>query len=313
MRSDKKNDDRRACSVLETGVFCAGASLHERMRKLKDNVVLRMKGYHRAKASDEAAFERIAKLLPEIRHYEKSTQMDLLRRRALLSGFRDLEDYHEGLLTDAKELAELRENLTLMGSHFFRGTVWPELEKICRERLSGKDKVRVWCAGCSNGKEVYSILMTLLELMPSERIELLATDYNCEALKRCREGSYPLRTLKEIPGRHRGYVSVYRASAAEDYAYRYQFRFRDSIRRMISTERLDLLKDAYPGGFDFILCRNVIKFFDPAVRVKIQQRLAESLGKDAFLVLSEEEAETIAHPEEMGLERHNDTCIYLKK
>ena len=117
------------------------------------------------------------------------------------------------------------------------------------------------------------MLMLLLDLFPAEKIRLLASDYNREMLLRCREGRYPLSTIDEIPGKYRHYTEKYIPAGFEkaDFAYRYQFRFREALRNIIETRQHNLLSDEYPGGFDLILCRNVIKFFEESARREVQK------------------------------------------
>ena len=288
---------------LFTILFGLLVRARNRAARIGRRVKLALRGYDRPRPEDRAGLETLRSRLPELGRYEEKGALRQLRARALLKGYRDLEAYAAD--ADEAELKELKENLTFTGTHFFRGGVWPALADACREAFSGRDRVRIWCAGCASGKEVYSILMTLREILPPEAAEVLATDHNEEMLARCRRGCYPLRTLDEIPARYRHFVETRRAGPGEEteLAYRWQIRFREELRRQIATERMDLLKDPCPGVFDLILCRNVIKFFTPEARLAVQRALAGALEPGGLLVLSEQREEEIPDPAALGLAR----------
>ena len=312
----KRTDDRQYGAVF-LAINGISVRLKNGAGRIRGALRLARGGWFRRGADEKAAFERIRTQFPELASYDRKGLIRQLRARAIRKGFPSLADYCAYLPGSEEEWADLRENLTFAGTHFFRGSVWPALETACRTNFLRTDgeSVRIWCAGCSSGKEVYSVLMLLLEILPGEKLEMLATDYNDSLLLRCREGVYPLRTMDEIPGKYRRYVTAYRAEDADrqDFAYRYQLRFCDGLRQMIHTQRQNLLTDEYPAGFDLILCRNVIKFFNTDARREVQRKLAESLNPGGLLVLSEQKEERIPEPESLGLESRGKSGIYQKR
>jgi chemotaxis protein methyltransferase CheR len=61
---------------------------------------------------------------------------------------------------------------------------------------------------------------------------------------------------------------------------------KERLRRMVRYEVHNLLQPApYPGRFDLILCRNVLLYFDRAVREQAFARLSEALAEDGKLLL----------------------------
>src|SRR5205814_1198176 len=71
----------------------------------------------------------------------------------------------------------------------FRGKVAP----ILRSRPF----LRIWHAGCATGEEVYSMAILLQEEGLYERCRLYGTDLDEAALRRAREGIFPLESLPE--------------------------------------------------------------------------------------------------------------------
>ena len=251
---------------------------------------------------------RLRRLIPEMRRYKKGTIV-YIRRRADELGIKSLGGYARLLDRDSAERAYIRTRLTAFGSHFFRGNDWGVLREACLPAYRDHDRIRVWCAGCSSGEEVFSIIMALADLVPPERISVLATDYNDGQLKKCRKAEYVRVHYEEIPGRYRKYVSWLPDGN--------RFTFGAELTDIVTLEKLDLLKDSYPGPFDIILCRNVIKFFAPEVIPPVQERLASSLAPGGTLFLSDDDRssgiELIRDPGRLGLVQVMDRCIYRKE
>ena len=316
MKLDAVDPNGDSYSALSAAMFGALVKAHNAFAKKRDSLVIRLRGGTKPLTQrDYEAYGKIVKLIPELGMYNES-RIGWVRSRALLRGYDSLETYCMCLMEDSSELEGLRENLTFVGSHFFRGDVWAELRKAIPETAASlnDDVLRVWCAGCSSGKEVYSVLMLLLDFLPAEKIDLLATDYNVEMLARCKKGVYPLSTIDEIPQQYRKFTQKHHAEKGERaaFAYALRFQFCESLRRMVRTERQNLLTDEYPEGFDLILCRNVIKFFDKQAIETVQEKLARSLRGAGLLVFSESDKEQPGNPEALQLIRLGDKGLYRK-
>ena len=302
-------------------LYLSGYRVLTRARKTVSMLKRKALGSIRAarllRKSDREAFEKIVTLIPNLSLYNDSS-VRRLNDRALSKGFKGLAEYHAYLLDHGEEFANLKENLTFVGSHFFRGEVWPELRRCIRAYLVPRLKshgIKVWCAGCSSGKEVYSLLMTLLDYVPAEMIDVLASDYNDEVLERCAEGVYPLTEIYEIPERFRGYTERYLDAVAPRGAILpllQRFRFKEQLRSKVKTSHVNLLTDGYPRGFDIVFCRNVIKFFNDETIVQVQRKLSDTLVPGGILVVSEDAHEQIEDPDSLGLERVGESCIYRK-
>lgn len=252
-------------------------------------------------------YQRIIELAPELASYKVQT-IDHLQARAEELELASLEEYHQRLLDDAEELEWLRSNFTFKGTHFFRGDDWGVFGSKCLSTFAGADSVRVWCAGCSYGAEVYSTVMMLLDYVPSERIDVLATDYNEELLERTRNATYIAKHAPEIPDEYQRYVQWLPNGK--------HYTFGPEVTGPVHTANLNLLTEGYPAPFDIIVCRNVIKFFAPDVRRKTQEQLAASLAPGGFLFLSDDDnsngIELIERPGALGLRQVAGRSIYQR-
>ncbi|MBR5175506.1 MAG: right-handed parallel beta-helix repeat-containing protein [Bacteroidales bacterium] len=260
------------------------------------------------------AARRFEAIIPELKFYEPGQVSTRLCRHALDSGYFSLDSYYAFVASDEERMSKLRRSLTFLGSKFFRGGIWLRLREVCREAFqdTSKDKVRIWCAGCSDGKEVYSLLMVLLDFLPAGKIDLLATDYNLQLIDKASKGIYPLEIIKEIPSEYRHDVETYLPEENERIG-RLKLLISSRLREIPRFRHQNLLSDDYPGGFDLILCRNVIKFFEEDAMREVQTKLSASLEKGGFLVVSDDlKRESIPEPDSLGLAQIDNTCIYRK-
>ena len=113
--------------------------------------------------------------------------------------------------------------------------------------------------------------------------------------------------LKEVPEKYQHNLDIGEK----------KFAVKPYVREAVHTARQDLIHDDYPTGFDVIVCRNVIKFFDPMVILKVQARLAASLNEGGFLFVSTDDdhasLELIDDPQSLGLVRLEGRPIYQKR
>lgn len=207
------------------------------------------------------------------------SQANYMKSIMLDKGFVRFRDYYRFIEGNPDEKTELRQRLTFQGSHFFREDGWSELYELCLPEISCKETIRVWCAGCSSGEEVYSAIMMLLDYAPIERIEMLATDYNDEMIARVKEARYGRTHYGEIPEKYAHYI-------VNDCP---RFTFQNELVGLVQARNLNLLTDDYPAGFDLIICRNVIKFFSSKSARNVQRKLVRSLNPGGFLFLSNDE------------------------
>lgn len=170
-------------------------------------------------------------------------------------------------------------------SYFFRDskvfdmlgqTVLPHIADTKTDR-----KLRIWCAGCSTGQEVYSLAMTLAEQplrWSGWDIEILGTDFSDKALQRAIEGIYSQFEIQ------RG-VSMVRLVKFFDKMGD-SWRIKDKLRGNVRFVQDNLVTGRDIGrDFDLVLCRNVLIYFSPEGREIAYNRFARALQPGGHLVL----------------------------
>lgn len=170
---------------------------------------------------------------------------------------------------------------------FMADKLLPEL--IDRKSSEAQPRLRIWSAGCSSGREPYSIAMVLKECIPDiERwdVKILATDLDSNILEVAKLGIYPKDHIKEIaPVRCKRWFQT-GLGANEN-----SIKIVDEIKNMVTYRKLNLTeKWPMKGVFDIIFCRNVTIYFGRDTRVKLLDNFAEHLCEEGHLFVGHSES-----------------------
>lgn len=147
---------------------------------------------------------------------------------------------------------------------------------------------KIWLAGCSSGEEVYSLAILLEEAGLLDRVQLYGTDINTDALARAREAIYPLEAVRRAEENYR------RAGGARQLADYYvaqygRARLAQRLQRNMVFSQHNLATDAAFGEMQFILCRNVLIYFNRELQQRVLKLFAGSLARRGFLALGAKE------------------------
>ncbi len=213
-------------------------------------------------------------------------------------------DYVHRLKTDKIAYEEFINYITINVSEFFRNPEqWALLEKEVFPYLFehfGKE-IKIWSAACSTGDEPYSLVMLLSKFLPMNKIKIYATDIDKIVLEKAQVGLYNEKSLKALPEE---YLNKY-FNKINDRTYQIS----DSVKSCVTFKQHDLLKDAYPGGCDLIVCRNVLIYFTDEAKNKIYEGFHSSLKKEGLLFVGSTEQIIQAH--QIGF--HNYKSFFYKK
>ena len=183
----------------------------------------------------------------------------------------------------------------------FRDVVMPALLEA-RKRTKF---IRIWCAAAATGQEPYSLAMTLKEMsvkLSGWRVEILATDLSSDALARAKAGLYSqFEVQRGLPIQM---LVKYFSKAGE------QWQIAPEIRDMVTFRHSNLLHDFSNFGlFDVVFCRNVLIYFEPAMKSSVLNRLARSVSSDGYLMLGA--AETVVGLSDAFRPLNNHRGVYV--
>lgn len=233
----------------------------------------------------------------------KSNQLHR-RINSLISrvGVASIDDYVKLLKQDPVQKQKLLDFITINVTEFFRNPdIFNELKSKLNENYAARTTpLKVWSAACSIGSEPYSLAMILDDMYPGRRHQILATDIDNTILARAMAGEYSEAEIKNIDEK---YLKKYFTKAGDKYT------IVNNLKSMISFKKHDLILDKYESGFDLIVCRNVVIYFNNDTKDEIYKRFSNALNKGGMLFVGA--TESIYDYKKYGFEKAS-TFIYRK-
>ncbi len=171
-------------------------------------------------------------------------------------------------------------------TYFFRDR--SPFDTLQRQALPGLAKkreksrrLRIWSAGCSTGQEVYSLAMLFAE-QPEQwqgwTIDILGTDVSTACIDRARSGTYSQFEVQRGLGINQ-MIKWFEESADG-------WRAVEPLRKPIRFQVHNILEPApHPGGFDIVLCRNVLLYLSADKKALAFERIAAAMAEDGWLML----------------------------
>jgi len=218
------------------------------------------------------------------------------------------KEYAEYLDKDKKEYERLKSALTVNVTEFFRNpeTYYAVKNQVLPKIFSmGKKNIRIWSAGCSDGKEPYSIAILIREYLKKKNnnffIRIIATDIDEEMLEKGRKGWY---SDEEMKGEIKKYLNYFEK---ENGGYR----VKPEIRNLVIFKKHDLLSDKMPSCIDMIFCRNVAIYFTRETKEKLYLDFYNALNKGGYFVTGKTEM-LIGEARQLFVPVNNSERIYLK-
>lgn len=226
----------------------------------------------------------------DFRDYAQASLKRRLRHFLAQEGLGSLSALQERALRDRACFARLLDTISVGVSAMFRD---PAFYKALREKvvpaLREPPLVRVWCAGCSTGEEVYSLAILLHEEGLLKKCRIYATDLSESLLARAREAIYPLRHMQEYTRNYQ--KSGGRANFSDYYTAKHDGAIlREFLRQDIVWAAHNLVTDAGFNEFHLILCRNVLIYFNRGLQERVHRLIYDSLAAGGVLGLGHGES-----------------------
>ena len=174
----------------------------------------------------------------------------------------------------------------------------PHFELLARALRTGAARGRksfsIWSAASSSGEEPYTIVITALEALGEDAdVRVLATDISTQILARARAAVYPGRAIDPLGDTRRGRFFRRHGERRDDPDCLWQVR--EEVRAHVTFARLNLATPPFPmrGPFDVVFCRNVMIYFDDAVRQRLVADIERLLRPGGLLFTGH--SETLSH------------------
>ncbi len=223
-----------------------------------------------------------------------------------------IQNYVRFLQENPKEVEILFKELLIGVTSFFRDPlVWDMLkEKVLPELLSvlpDGHVLRAWIPGCSTGEEAYSLAIVFKEVLEKFKkhknltLQIFATDLDLDAVDKARKGIYqPNITADVSQERLDRFFTVEPAG----------FRVNSSIREMVVFAPQNVIKDPPFTKLDFLSCRNMLIYMEPALQKKMISLFSYSLNRGGILLLGTAESVGI---QDIGFETLNSKFKIFKQ
>jgi chemotaxis protein methyltransferase CheR len=154
--------------------------------------------------------------------------------------------------------ASLRRSILVPVTGLFRDPEQFDLlsQRVLPALLGTRRGLGVWSAGCSDGSELYSVVLLLRRLGALEGSRLVGSDLSGRRLDVARGGGVVSGAVRREAG------------------------------PVLRWERRDLIREPPPpGAFDLVLCRNVAIYFGSAAQQALHAKLAAALRPGGVLML----------------------------
>ncbi len=221
-------------------------------------------------------------------------RIDTLIERNGIVGY---DKYIQLLKTNREKFEEFVNYLTINVSEFYRNPdQWKILENEVFPQLIDKfgKNLKIWSAACSTGDEPYSLAMCLSKFIPLNQIRITATDIDKQVMAQAKTGLYDEKSIAGVPAE---YKKKYFTQIGKSY------QISDEIKRCVTFQQHNLLKDKYFENYHLIVCRNVVIYFTEEAKAEIYKKFADSLVKGGMLFIGS--TEQIVQYRQCGFERMN--------
>jgi chemotaxis protein methyltransferase CheR len=248
-------------------------------------------------AMKKDSFDRIREIVYDTSGISLSTRKEALvsarvgkRMRALnITSYEEYLTYLEE--NHAEEVVGLLDAVSTNVTSFFREP--HHFEFIAEEAANwyeqGQRRFRFWSAACSSGEEPLSLAMVLKEALPYPDVDLkiLATDISTRTLGACEEAVYPERKIAPIPADLRARWFTTRGKDTER-----TWTAKKPLTDLIVYRRMNLSTPPFPmtGPLDAVFCRNVMIYFDDAVRIRLLDEIGRLLKPGGLLIVGHAES-----------------------
>lgn len=167
------------------------------------------------------------------------------------------------------------------------------LPELLREKPA---TLHIWSAGCCTGEEAYDSAIIASEsaaqFSPGTKVQVTATDLNLEFLELAKRGIYRNTSFRGADDQYRRSWFVQTSDSS--------WQIKPEISALVRFEQINLNTKNSPEsspetghGFDVILCRNVLMYFQPEAAYQVLQNFMSSLKPNGVMLIGAVEASLV--------------------
>ncbi|MFK8083259.1 MAG: chemotaxis protein CheB [Granulosicoccus sp.] len=221
--------------------------------------------------------------------YKSETLFRRIERRRVKAGISTSDDYVQFVRSSEKEREELRDDILITVTSFFRdsdawGVLKESITPIVESDWEEGKIFRVWVPACSTGEEAYTVAIILIELLEKldKQIEfkIYATDIERKALQHASAGIYSSRALAEVSPERRQRFFMKMSDG---------YQVVSQLRNSVIFAPHNFIKNAPFTRMHLVTCRNVLIYMQPELQQIALKMLHFALNVNGVLFLGPSE------------------------
>lgn len=240
----------------------------------------------------EESIEKIFEILREntsidFSSYKNATVTRRIKKRMLEVKADGINSYIDVLLTNSDEINNLKDELLIIVTSFFRDIeAFEVLRKHLKSLIEKKldNNLRIWVPACATGEEAFSIAMLVCDILEetktSKKVTIFATDISEKVINKCRTRTFK---LSELDGISNYYLDKYFEENNKVY------KINQNIRDMLVFSTHDVIKDPPFLNLDMVSCRNLLIYFNNDLQKRILSIFYYSMRYESLLFLGKSE------------------------
>ncbi len=209
------------------------------------------------------------------------------RLRSLAADFEipRLSELVPALLYNEELAGSVINSITVPTSDFFRDPeVWSLLSQQLLSQLSSFPWINIWQVGCGLGEEAYSLSILMHEAGLAGRMRIFSSDINTEFLRLAAQGGWLQHRFE------RWQKNYQQAGGRQDFSRYFEFHanrvtIKPEFTRGIAFVEHNLVADEVFKEVQWVLCRNVLIYFNRPLQQRVVALLARSLERGGYLQL----------------------------
>ena len=243
--------------------------------------------------SDREGFDAVTRFVEENLEFATSHYNDSYLQRRIKSRMRRTESddymtYLRLLQSDADEHARLLDSLSINVTGFFRNPdVWDGIRDVLRTLDDEHNGIRIWSAGCADGREPYSLAVLALSdpEIDASKVSILGTDINERALALAEHGVYESNHTSDLD-EQLAYLPHHGSLVERDGE---RFRVTEEVKRRVTFEKHDLIRDDVSRRYEMVVCRNLFIYIDPEYKAPVIENILDGLRPEGYLAIGKAE------------------------
>lgn len=222
---------------------------------------------------DANSLQTILDITKKISGNDLSSKKDILKNRIISFAAENSLPNVEALISRLSYNNPLRQDflnlITINETYFFREL--KQLKSVIDYANSSDGMVKILCAPCSSGEEVYSLGILAKSIgIDKFKLQIIGIDINSEVIEKCTSGIYTQRALQYL---NEAQKQTYFTSVED------KFKIKKELMPRVEFKLINIFDDNIfkLGVFDMILSRNMLIYFDESYRLNAIQRFHKLL------------------------------------